>query len=138
MFITEFDYRPVIGDAALKVFYQMDTQIRQNAERIAIEEVSGYLRPRYDCDTIFSKTGSERDPHLVMIVCDVALYHMNASTPGRGNGEVRKERYERAIGWLEGVQSGKIVANLPLATDERGESSTPVHWGSEKRHKNTW
>lgn len=138
MFIEEADFKTVIGDTALKVFCQMDEGIRRDAEHIAMEEVSGYLRPRYDCEAIFGKTGIERDPHMVMIVCDIALYHMNASTPGRGNAEVRKERYDRAIEWLESVQSGKVVPNLPLATDEKGESSTPVHWGSEKRHKNTW
>ena len=45
MFITEEDYKVVIGDAALKVITQTDEANRANAEAEAIEEMSGYLRP---------------------------------------------------------------------------------------------
>ena len=45
MFITEEDYKVVIGDAALKVVSQTSTEIRANAEAEAMEEISGYLRP---------------------------------------------------------------------------------------------
>ena len=54
MFITEEDYKVVIGDAALKVISQTDEVNRNNAEAEAQEEISGYLRPRYDCNAIFS------------------------------------------------------------------------------------
>ena len=41
MFITEEDYKVVIGDAALKVISQTDEINRANAEAEAIEEISG-------------------------------------------------------------------------------------------------
>ena len=55
-----------------------------------------------------------------MYTADIALYNMIASLPNRMGYETRKERYERAIKWLEGVQAGKIVPDLPIATDETG------------------
>lgn len=43
MFITDNDYRVVIGENALKVVSQASQEIRDNAELEACEEISGYL-----------------------------------------------------------------------------------------------
>ena len=48
MFITEEDYKVVIGDNALKVISQVSPENRTNAEAEAREEIAGYLRPKYD------------------------------------------------------------------------------------------
>ena len=58
MFITEEDYKVVIGNDALKVITQTDEANRANAEAEAIEEISGYLRPRYDCVATFAAEGA--------------------------------------------------------------------------------
>ena len=138
MFVTDQDYKVVIGTTALSVITQADADNRARAESEAVEEISGYLRPKYDVAAIFAATGTSRNAHLVMITCDVALYHLCSSIGQKMGSEVRKERYDRAIKWLEGVNRGSIVPDLPLATDESGESATPIHFGSEPRHKNTW
>ena len=71
--------------------------------------------------------------------CDIALYHMTASAPQKMGMEIRKERYERAIKWLEGVQAGKIVPDLPLAVDEYGEPiGIPMVYGCQKKLKHNW
>ncbi len=59
-----------------------------------------------------------------MYTADIALYNMIASLSQRLGYDTRKERYDRAIKWLEGVQAGKIVPDLPLATDEEGEPTS--------------
>ena len=46
MFITEEDYKVVIGDNALKVISQVSPENRTNAEAEAREEIAGYLRPK--------------------------------------------------------------------------------------------
>lgn len=46
MFITEEDYKVVIGDNALKVISQVSPENRTNAEAEAWEEIAGYLRPK--------------------------------------------------------------------------------------------
>lgn len=43
MFITEEDYKVVIGDNALKVISQVSPENRTNAEAEAREEIAGYL-----------------------------------------------------------------------------------------------
>ena len=122
MFIDQEDFKVVASEASLKVITQSDPDNIENAINEAVEEVAGYLRPKYDCEKAFSMEGKQRNSQLVMYTVDIALYNMVACLPQRMGSEVRVERYERAIKWLEGVQSGKIVPNLPLATDADGNS----------------
>mgnify|MGYP002870210361 CR=1 FL=1 len=139
MFITDEDYKIVIGDNALRIVSQVSAENRANAEKEAIEEISGYLRPKYDCPAIFSAEGDSRNSTVVMYACDIALYHMAASLPQKMGMEIRKERYERAIKWLEGVQAEKILPDLPLVVDENGE---PVgflfKYSSQPKLKHNW
>lgn len=68
-FVNDEDYNVVIGEVALKVISQTDEDNRRNAEKEAIEEISGYLRPKYDCAAIFSAEGGWQkspDPYVCM------------------------------------------------------------------------
>lgn len=139
MFVTDQDYKVVIGEQALKVVSQISAENRANAETEAVEEIAGYLRPKYDAGAVFSASGTQRNKLVVMYTCDIAIYHMTASTPQKMGMEIRKERYERAIKWLEGVQAGKIVPDLPLAIDEYGETiGLPMKYGSQKKQRYNW
>jgi len=139
MFITQEDYKVVIGDTALKVISQVSESNRLNAEAEAQEEISGYLRPTYDCNAIFAAEGDSRNRLIVMYTCDIALYHLSASMPQKMGSEIREERYKRAIEWLEGVQAGKIVPDLPYATDDDGElSGQNIIWHSQQPLRHNW
>lgn len=113
-FITQEDFKVVSSEASLKAITGADPDNISNAIAEAQEEVAGYLRPKYDTDRIFATEGNDRNRQLVMYTADIALYNMIASLPNRMGYETRKERYERAIKWLEGVQAGKIVPDLSL------------------------
>ena len=123
MFIDMEDFKVVISDAALKIISQADPASVANAEFEAVEEMSGYLRPVYDTDAIFSASGDDRNRLLVMYAADIALYHLSAALPQKMGAEIRKIRYDRAIKWLEGVQAGRIVPDLPLAEDAGGNGA---------------
>lgn len=139
MFITDEDYRVVIGEAALKTVSQTSAKNRANAESEAQEEISSYLRPVYDCKAVFAADGFSRNKLIVMYMCDIALYHMTASLPQKMGNEIRKEHYERAIKWLEGVRSGIIVPDIPVAMDDKGEpSGIGVLFHSQKPLRNNW
>ena len=139
MFITEEDYKVVIGDNALKVISQVSPENRTNAEAEAREEIAGYLRPKYDCTAIFSAQDEHRNRLIVMYTCDISLYHMSAAMPQKMGSEIRKERYERAIKWLEGVQAGKIVPDLPLAVGEDGlPSGNSLVYSCQKQLHHNW
>ena len=139
MFINDEDYSVVIGEQALKTVSQVSDDNRANAEEEAIEEISSYLRPKYDTEAIFNAEGNDRNRLIVMYTCDIALYHMAASLPQKMGTEIRKERYERAIKWLEGVQAGKIVPELPVATDDDGNPvGFPMVYGCKKKLRHNW
>lgn len=139
MFINDEDYSVVIGEQALKTVSQVSDDNRANAEEEAIEEISSYLRPKYDTEAIFNAEGNDRNRLIVMYTCDIALYHMAASLPQKMGTEIRKERYERAIKWLEGVQAGKIVPELPVATDDDGNPvGFPMVYGCQKKLRHNW
>ena len=139
MFVTEDDYKVVVGDTALKVISQVSEKNRDNAEAEAREEISGYLRPKYDCGAIFSAEGDNRNRLIVMYTCDIALYHMSASTPQKMGSEIREERYKRAIKWLEGVQAGIIIPDLPLTVDSEGTPTGDTFtYSSQPKLRNNW
>lgn len=54
--------------------------------------------------------------------------------------DIRKERYDLAVKWLEGVAAGKITLDLPTVTGEDGEEDiyNPMKWGSEKKNTYLW
>lgn len=142
MFITKEDYKVVIGEAALGVLSRIEPANIANAEAEAKEEICSYLRPKYDCEAIYKAEGEARNRLIVMYTVDVALYHLSASTQQRMGSEVRKERYERAIKWLEGVARGFIIPDLPLAGSANGDtdngSTSGFTYGCEKKQTNTW
>ena len=139
MFLTENDYIVASADA-LTIFSQSTPEKREKAEKMAIEEIAGYLRSRYDTGLIFSAVGDNRNDVIVMHACDITLYHLTSWLPGKKGREIRKERYERAVKWLEEVQAGKVTPNLPTCTGEDGEEdiNNPVKWGSGKSNTYIW
>lgn len=138
MFIDNEDYKVVIGEAAFKVVSQASPENIANAEAAAIEEISGYLRPVYDTEAIFKASDKTRNRLITMYAADIALYHLTASTPQKMGSEIRKERYERAIKWLEGVQAGRIVPDLPLATADDGFAGFGTSYHSSPRLRHDW
>lgn len=139
-FITKEDFKVVSSEASLKAITGASQDNIDNAIAEAQEEVAGYLRPKYDTEKIFAMEGNLRNRQIVMYTADIALYNMTASLPNRMGYETRQERYERAIKWLEGVQAGKIVPDLPILTDEIGneqsQSGVLAYGNGPDRH--TW
>lgn len=138
MFVNNEDYRVVVGDAALKTVAQTLPENVAKAEMVAIEEISGYLRPVYDTAAIFAATGNDRNRLIVMYTADIVLYHLTASQPQKMGSEIRKERYERAIKWLEGVQAGRIVPALPLAGSDGDSSGFGTSYYSFPKLRHDW
>ena len=137
MFITDNDYQTIIGEAALRTVSQASKENRRNAELAAIEEISSYLRPKYDCDAIFSAEGEKRNRFIVLITVDIALYHLIASMPQKMGSEVRRERYERAVKWLEGVQAGRIVPDI-LTPETTDKTSNGIIFNSQPQLRHNW
>lgn len=138
-FVTEDDYI-VVGQDALKIIQQSNTENRTRAELAAREEISGYLRERYDVAKIFAAKDIGRNMQIVLYFCDIALYHMSCWLPGRIGLEIREKRYEQAIEWLEKVQAGKVMPELPTLTGPAGEEDyyNPIRYGAGQKNSYDW
>ena len=94
----------------------------QNAIATAIEEAEGYLRPRFETEIIFGRTGSDRHPVLVRVVIDLALYHLESQAETEGHTELRLTAREDALDWLKSAAKGQIDPGegMPLRPDTSG------------------
>jgi len=138
MFLSNTDYQVMIGERAFDLIQQSDEDNLRHAEEMAQEEMAGYLRPRYDVGRIFARRGTERNMQIVMFLCDITLYHLVSWLPQKMGYEIREIRYRRAIEWLQGVQSGKIVPDLDTPDDPDNSQPYNLTWGSEQHNNYIW
>lgn len=131
MFLNEEDYKIVCDEEELDILTQSDINTRQKAERVAMEEVASYLRPRYDTDKAFSAEGIDRNDMLVQVTVNIVLYYLVHWLPRSLALEGRQELYENAIAWLVKVSKGGVMPDLPTYTNEDGDTdaSNPMRFG---------
>ena len=133
MFLTEADYRVVCDDIELDILTQSSPQIREQSERVAMEEVASYIRPKYDTEKAFAAQGEQRNYMLVQVVANIALYYLAQWLPGGLSLDRRQVLYEQAIEWLTRVSKGTAMPDLPAYTNEDGtETPTgPIRFGGK-------
>lgn len=140
MFLIDSDYNMLVSPDDLDVLQSYDENVRENAEKTAIEQIKGYLRSRYDVDALFDDVDEdERHPMLIACVVDIVLYTLYSSLPGRMMPEIRQIRYDNVINWLKDVHKGIVVPDFPTVDDDDGEDiNNPLKWGSNSQTaKNT-
>lgn len=137
MFLTDEDYSVTSDELTTDVLTQSDTTTRLKAERVAMEEVSSYLRSRYDMEKAFAMTGDQRNGKLVQITVDIALYYLAHALAQNMGIESRENLYKSSIAWLKDVQIGKASPDLPTYTGSDGESDikNPFKFGGMKANR---
>ena len=136
-FITTEDYSASIHQEILDAVIRSDATIVEVVEDRAIAEMRGYMSRRYDCDKIFSAEGEQRHQLVLMMAIDITIYHLFCIHNPRMMSEIRVERYERAIKWLEGVRDGNItVDGLPEVASEVKDYSSQFQVRSNKKRNN--
>ena len=75
-FVELSDYDASIHRDILDALVREDEAVIEVCEDRAVAEMRGYLARRYDCDKIFSTTGAERNQLVLMMVIDIAVYHI--------------------------------------------------------------
>lgn len=113
-YINPEDYDASIHREILDALIREDETLLEVCEDQAISEMRGYLSSRFDCDKIFSATGSERHPLVLMYAKDITLYHVFCIHNPQKISKIRIDRYERSLEWLKGVSKFEIsVEGLP-------------------------
>ena len=137
-FITLEDYDASIHREILDALLRHDSPTEDSAiieicEDRAIDEMRCYLDKFYDCNTIFSATGSDRNQLILMMALDIAIYHIFCQHNPYKISQMRKDRYDRAVEWLKAVAAGKIsIANAPRLPEEQQAQNSPWQIGSNE------
>jgi hypothetical protein len=79
-FINIEDYDASVHHEILDALTRADDAIAEICEDRAISEMKSYLSVRYDVDRIFSMTGNDRHPLVLMFALDITISISSAST----------------------------------------------------------
>lgn len=117
MFLELDDFNTILYEEIIEIVSREDETLIDAAIDAAISEAKGYMTD-LDIGEIFDATGTDRNPLLLIFLKDIAAYHFLSIGNPAADIELRKARYERAVKWLEGVQKGSIVPDLPRKESE--------------------
>lgn len=154
MFLEIDEMRSVMYNYQMNEITENDDTITVMAIKSAVSEMKSYLnpsnqkqwqdgRPLYDVNKIFGATGNDRDPLILELCKDIACYRVCRLANVDIIHEHVKERYDRAIDWLEKVAGLKgaptLTPDLPtIAPDDEGEAGTskkPFRYGSRQKFR---
>lgn len=119
-------YGEVVGEID-----RADNTIIQSAIDAAIEEAGSYLSA-FDTTAVFAAEGDARNPALLLFIKDIAVWHFIQLASPSVDMQLRLDRYEKAIKWLDKVQRGQVVPNLPYpaAPVDGAPQENFIKWGS--------
>lgn len=138
-FLTKTDFETYIKEPALNQVTSFNDTLLTEAQLSAQAEMESYLRIRYDVANIFNKTGAQRNPIVVTYLIDLTLYHLFSRIDGRRIPELRIDRYNNAIMWLDKVAEGKLTPDLPALTVDGETVQTNFRMGnSQDKLTNVW
>lgn len=101
---------------------------------IAIEYVSSKLMKQYDVNKIFSQKGEKRNPLILKVVKDIALWELIGLCNPSIDYNDKKFRYEESVNWLTAVYKG-MPTTLPKLEEEPSKPSS-FSWNSNPKRTN--
>lgn len=114
MFIEESDLLTKIRLSDLKQIVGEDQQLIAHSISYAIGEIKPYLA-KYDTEKLFSAIRDNREPLLVAFAVDIAIYELIALARPNIDTTDRRERRNRAIGYLQAVRDDNLPTGWDLA-----------------------
>ncbi|CAM2903676.1 phage protein Gp36 family protein [Flavobacterium frigoris] len=139
-FIKDTDYAVLIRNEIKNILLENYSETKLlSAELMAIAQIKNYLAGRYNVATIFTPSDGvtdDRNAFIVMITIDCALYHLYCSIAPNKIPEHRSNRYQDALDWLKGMLEPNKTADLPLLTNDSGETKGTVRISSNNKSSN--
>jgi hypothetical protein len=145
MFITPQELNTVADAYQVHELTNGNADITAMAISAGIEEAASYLRPNhktawrdgrilYDVDAIFNATGTNRNAAILECTKSIALWYLVRLCNADVIYEQVKERYDRAIAWLQKVADGNATLSLPLLSPPQdGTEKKPFRFGSRTK-----
>jgi len=125
-FINTPDYDARIHREILDALVRNDEAIVEIIEDQSIALMRSYLNSRYNCDAIFSATGSNRNSLILMMALDITVYNISSIHNPQKISPITKDRYDRAMEWLKQVNKGQAsIDGAPLLSPEELSAKSP-------------
>lgn len=132
MFLTPSELTNNLYGHVIDNITQNDPQVSEQAISAAIGEMKSYLAA-YDADTIFSATGSARNPLILENTKVMAIWNILKLSSAETLYDTWRERYDRVVDFMTKVAEGKITPDLPVRTGSDGEISIRMRMGSNPK-----
>lgn len=131
-FIENADYLLYIKQSRLdQLKDDLGNALYEQAESTAIAIVKDALYGRFDIDTIFAYTGTDRPAQVIRWCVVNALYFMYQRAPEAATPERVKDDYDEVLAILKDVADGNKNLNLDRLEDEEDKPITRFRWGSQ-------
>lgn len=142
-YILSSDVESIIYSEELDVLQQADEKKFTKAEAATVDYFKGYLRTRYDVDTLFTDytegDDDERPAALVMKMCQYLLCLLYQTQPDRMIPEHRQDACDKVQEWLEAINDGTIDPGFPTVdTDDEEDTLNPIQFKSNRKVSGTW
>lgn len=135
-YLTKEELKTHAKQSEIKAIIEGDETIALACIDIAIEFATSKLLKQYDTELIFSKTGKDRNPLLLKIVKDIAIWELI----GLGNPSIdyddKKFRYQQAVDWLEAVYGGMKTTLDKIQVPEEEAKTTSFTYHSNPKRQN--
>ncbi len=136
-FVNIEDYDASVHREILDALVRDDQSLVEICEDRAIAEMRCYLSKRYDCDAIFSAAGEDRNQLILMMVIDIAVYHIFCIHNPQKLSQIRKDRYERAVEWMRAVADEEIsIEGVPLLPEDERAAKASLMFKSNRKREN--
>lgn len=136
-FVNIEDYDASVHRDILDALVRDDQTLVEICEDRAIAEMRCYLSKRYDCDAIFSASGEDRNQLILMMVIDIAVYHIFCIHNPQKLSQIRKDRYERAVEWMRAVADEEIsIEGVPLLPEDERAAKASLMFKSNRKREN--
>lgn len=147
MYLNGLDFTTLADADDIELITNSDSDKRDRALKMALDEVRSYMRKKYRIEQEFAKTNEERNDFIIMITLDITLYHLFSMLAPRMGMETRQNRYDNAIKWLAGVRDGKTDPGIPSIDDPLTNGTNPedspemfdaFRYGSNSKNDYSW
>ncbi len=139
------DIELIIYSEELDVLQQADETKFKKADAITVDYFKGYLRNRYDVDTLFTEWDEEseeddtRPAALVNKMSNYLLSLLYQTQPDRMIPEHRIDETDRVIDWLEKINKGTIIPGFPTVdTEKETDIHSPFKFMSNRKISSNW
>lgn len=100
---------------------------------MAIEYASSKLMKHYDIEAVFTTTGTARNPLLLKIVKDIAIWELIGLANPSIDYEDKKFRYQQAVDWLTAVYKGMPTTLPPKEEADESKASSFTYHSNPQR-----